>query len=246
MGRSRSHRRRRAGGRAKAGRKLAAAILLALATAILLYLRSTGGALGDLAGGLLGQPTAAPGQAHAPATALPAQPGAAAQPQADGRALLGADYPRRPEGLERAQVLKVIDGDTLDVQLGGQEVRLRLIGLDTPESVDPRQPVECFGVEASNRAKELLGSQVVLLEADPGQDERDRFGRLLRFVWLEDGRLFNLEMIAQGYAFEYTYANPYKYQAAFRLAEQRARENRLGLWAPTTCNGERRPAEKGG
>jgi micrococcal nuclease len=153
-------------------------------------------------------------------------------------------YPQLPAGLQVGQVTDVVDGDTLDVDIGGEQVRLRLIGIDTPESVDPRRPVECYGVEASNKANELLGGQMVYLEPDPSQDERDRFGRLLRFVWLADGRLFNLEMIAQGYAYEYTYDAKYKYQAEFRAAQAQAQTQQLGLWSPTTCNGEQgRPAQ---
>jgi micrococcal nuclease len=150
----------------------------------------------------------------------------------------------QPPGLPTATVVEVIDGDTVDVRLDGQVVRLRLIGIDTPEVVDPRQPVQCFGREASAKAHALLDGQTVALEADPTQDDRDRYGRLLRYVWLPDGRPFNLEMIAQGYAFEYTYDLPYKYQAQFQQAERVAREQGRGLWSPATCNGERRPAQE--
>jgi micrococcal nuclease len=153
-------------------------------------------------------------------------------------------YPERPSGLRSGQVTDVVDGDTVDVDLGGEEVRLRLIGINTPESVDPRRPVECYGREASDKAKELLSGQTVYLEPDPSQDERDRYGRLLRFVWLEDGRMFNLEMVAQGYAYEYTYESKYKYQAEFRAAQAGAEANELGLWSSETCGGEPgRPAE---
>jgi micrococcal nuclease len=139
----------------------------------------------------------------------------------------------------------VIDGDTLDVRLDSQVVRLRLIGINTPEVVDPRRPVECFGREASTKAHELLDGQTVMVEADPSQGDADRFGRLLRYVWLDDGRLFNREMIAQGYAFEYTYNLPYIYQAAFKQAERDAREAERGLWSSQACGGEQRPAEAG-
>jgi micrococcal nuclease len=121
----------------------------------------------------------------------------------------------QPADRAAAAVVRVIDGDTVDVRLDGQVVRMRLIGIDTPEVVDPRQSVQCFGREASNKAHELLDGQTVALEADPSQDDKDRYGRLLRYVWLSDGRLFNQEMVAQGYAFEYTYDLPYKYQAEF-------------------------------
>ncbi|HEX9370404.1 MAG TPA: thermonuclease family protein, partial [Roseiflexaceae bacterium] len=130
-------------------------------------------------------PTASPSSDEAGAPASPAAaPG-------------GPASIAQPEGLPSAAVVEVIDGDTVDVRLNGAVVRIRLIGIDTPEVVDPRRPVECFGREASTRAHELLDGQTVALEADPSQDDRDRYGRSLRYLWLPDGRLFNLEMIAQ-------------------------------------------------
>lgn len=147
-----------------------------------------------------------------------------------------------PEGLERAIVINVADGDTIEVSLGGVIERVRLIGVDTPETSHPSRPVECFGREAAAFTRAMLDGQTVLLEADPSQDNRDRFNRLLRFVWLPDGRLANYQIIAQGYGFEYTFRAPYRYQAQFKAAERAAREARAGLWAPETCNGERVPA----
>lgn len=152
-------------------------------------------------------------------------------------------YPAMPKGLTKAQVTKVVDGDTFDVALGGDTVRVRLIGMNTPESVDPRRVVECFGKEASARAKKLLAGQTVYLEEDPSQDSIDQYGRILRFAWFSDGRMFNLQMIAEGYAFEYTYNMPYKYQREFMAAEQEADRASRGLWSPQTCNGERKPAQ---
>jgi micrococcal nuclease len=149
-----------------------------------------------------------------------------------------------PADLPTAVVVRVIDGDTVDVHLDGQVVRLRLIGIDTPEVVDPRRPVECFGREASAKAHALLDGQTVAVEADPSQGDADRYGRLLRYIWLPNGHLFNLEMVAQGYAFEYTYDVPYAYQATFRQAERDAREAQRGLWSPQACAGEHRPAEE--
>jgi micrococcal nuclease len=142
-----------------------------------------------------------------------------------------------PAGTERATVTRVIDGDTIDVRLNNQVVRIRLIGIDTPETVDPRTAVQCFGKEASNYATELLSGQTVGLEADSSQGDKDTYGRLLRYIWLTDGRLFNLQTIAAGYAHEYTYRLPYKYQAQFKDAERHAREAAIGLWSPDTCGG---------
>jgi micrococcal nuclease len=162
---------------------------------------------------------------------VPARPGGGGQP---------AGYPARPPGLPQARVVRVVDGDTVDLAPCG---RVRLIGIDTPETVDPRRPVQCFGREAAAKATELLEGQTVFLEPDPTQGERDRHGRLLRYVWLADGRLVNLELVAQGYAHEYTYAAPYTYQDAFQRAQREAREQGRGLWAPETCAGNTaRPA----
>lgn len=137
-----------------------------------------------------------------------------------------------------AQVARVVDGDTVDVQFAdGRAERLRLIGMNTPETVDPRKPVQCFAREASAHAHELLDGQAVTLDGDPSQDIRDRYGRTLAYVWLPDGSLFNRRMIAEGFAHEYTYRVPYLYQADFKAAERSAREQQLGLWSQVTCNG---------
>lgn len=137
------------------------------------------------------------------------------------------------------RVVKVVDGDTVDVDIDGKVERLRLIGIDTPETVDPRKAVQCFGKEASNKAKELLNGQSVSLESDGTQGERDKYKRLLRYVFLPDGTNFNLYMISEGYAHEYTYDKPYKYQADFKQAEIDARNGNRGLWNPDTCNGNK-------
>ncbi len=133
-------------------------------------------------------------------------------------------------------VIKVVDGDTLAVNMNGKKVTLRLIGIDTPETVDPRKPVECFGVEASNKAKELLTGKSVRIEQDSTQGELDKYDRLLAYVYLEDGLFFNEYMIEEGYAYEYTYNTPYKYQAEFKEAELFARSAEKGLWAAGVCD----------
>jgi len=127
-------------------------------------------------------------------------------------------------------VTKVVDGDTIHVLINGTNQTIRLIGIDTPEVVDPRKPVQCFGKEASSRAKLLLTGKMVRLEDDPTQGDKDKYGRLLRYVFLEDGTNFNKKMITDGYAHEYTYNLPYKYMEEFRRYEREARENRKGLW----------------
>ena len=95
---------------------------------------------------------------------------------------------------ETARVTRVVDGDTLVVNIAGQEERVRLIGVDTPETVHPQKPVEYFGKEASAFTKGIAEGQSVRLEADPQNTNRDKYRRLLRYVYLPDGRLLNAEM----------------------------------------------------
>ncbi len=135
-------------------------------------------------------------------------------------------------------VTKVVDGDTLAINMDGKSQTLRLIGLDTPETVDPRKPVQCFGVEASNKAKSILTGQQVHIETDPTQDTYDKYNRLLVYVFLKNGTLFNKMMVEEGYGHEYTYNAPYKYQSEFKTAENNARANEKGLWANGVCNQE--------
>jgi len=135
-------------------------------------------------------------------------------------------------------VTSVVDGDTIKINIDGIIKTLRLIGIDTPETVDPRKPVQCFGKEASSKAKELLSGKKVRIEKDPTQGELDKYGRTLTYVYREDGLFYNKYMIEQGYAHEYTYKLPYKYQAEFKQAQKLAQTNLVGLWSPNTCNGD--------
>ncbi len=132
-------------------------------------------------------------------------------------------------------VTKVTDGDTLQVDINGTTERVRLIGINTPETVDPRRDVQCFGKEASERMKDLAYKKLVRLENDPSQDTRDTYGRLLAYVYLEDGQMLNKKMIADGYAYEYTYIKPYLYQTEFRELQTLARTSKRGLWADNAC-----------
>jgi micrococcal nuclease len=131
----------------------------------------------------------------------------------------------------------VVDGDTIHVLLNNKDVTIRMIGIDTPETVDPRKPVQCFGKEASNHAHQLLDGTTVYLEQDSSQGDYDKYNRLLSYIWMSDGRLFNQVMIAEGYAFEYTYNLPYNYQTQFKDAQRNAQDQQIGLWSPNTCNG---------
>lgn len=134
------------------------------------------------------------------------------------------------------EIMKVIDGDTVQVKINGKSEVVRLIGIDTPESVDPRKPVQCFSIEATQRAKELLPTgKRVTLESDPTQGDKDKYNRLLRYIFLEDGTNFSKSMISDGYAHEYTFQVPYRYMEVFKETETEAREAKRGLWADDAC-----------
>jgi len=132
-------------------------------------------------------------------------------------------------------VTKVVDGDTIEVDIDGKREKIRIIGINSPETVDPRREVECFGKEASAKAKELLSGQKVRLENDISQAERDKYNRLLRYVFLSNGMDFGKIMIQQGYAYEYTYDLPYKYQKEYKEAQQLAQTSNIGLWSDGVC-----------
>ncbi len=126
------------------------------------------------------------------------------------------------------KVVKVIDGDTIEISIRGKTENVRLLAIDTPETVDPRKPVQCFGREASNKMKSFVDGKYIKLIDDRTQGNRDKYRRLLRYVY--DGKIFiNREMVAQGYAFSYK-QYPTKYLNEFNKLEQQAREKNLGLW----------------
>ena len=134
-------------------------------------------------------------------------------------------------------VVSVVDGDTIKVRMSGRVESVRLIGIDAPETNAPGRPVQCFGPEATAKAKEVLAGKAVRLEYDESQGRRDRFDRLLAYAWVDDV-LYNEWVIRQGYAREFTYSAPYRYQATFKAAEAEARAAGRGLWAAETCGGK--------
>ncbi|MEX1997648.1 MAG: thermonuclease family protein, partial [Candidatus Andersenbacteria bacterium] len=119
----------------------------------------------------------------------------------------------------QATVARVIDGDTIELSTGE---RVRYIGVDTPETVDPRTAPQCLGKEASNKNKELVEGKAVTLEKDVS--ETDRYGRLLRYVYV-DGKMINEALVAEGFAKASSYPPDVKHQEKFRAAEQSARNN---------------------
>ena len=136
--------------------------------------------------------------------------------------------PPVPAGLQEALVVNVVDGDTIDVQIDGRKQRVRYIGIDTPETVDPRRPVGCFGKEASDRNRELVDGRTVGLERDVS--ETDDFDRLLRYVWLGD-RMVNATLVEEGYALASTYPPDVKHAELFAELQSEARDAGRGLWS---------------
>lgn len=139
-----------------------------------------------------------------------------------------------------ALVVRVVDGDTIEVRIdGGSEIeKIRLLGINTPESVDPRRPVQCFGKEASKFAKQLMEGKRITLKEDVQADDRDKYGRLLRNILLEDGTDVNALLIKEGYAYAYvSFPLNKDRKAEMRRLEQEARTAKRGLWSPETCDG---------
>lgn len=135
-----------------------------------------------------------------------------------------------------AQLIRVVDGDTIAVEISGKEQTVRLIGIDTPETKRPGVPVECGGPQATASLERLLAdSKRVRLVADPGQDRRDRYGRLLRYV--ETGGLdVGKEQIKRGWAAPYTYDSPPRRTARYQRAADRAAAKSRGVWR--ACGGD--------
>jgi endonuclease YncB( thermonuclease family) len=125
---------------------------------------------------------------------------------------------------EHTKVVRVVDGDTIEIE-GGQKVRY--IGIDTPETVSPGKPVQCYGKEATEKNKQLVEGQEIDMEKDVS--EKDSFGRLLRYVYV--GTTFvNHYLVEQGFAYAATFPPDVKFQDMFVEAQQEAREGKLGLW----------------
>ena len=153
-----------------------------------------------------------------------------------------------PPGHEIGEVTRVVDGDTIEVRItarvdgpGAGEARIggsydvRLIGIDTPESVKPNSPVECFGREASAAAKALLEGSDVRLVKDV--EETDRYDRLLRYVYLGH-ELANARLVVNGYAAAYTYPPNVRHADLFVALQREASQEQRGLWSPQTCSGK--------
>jgi micrococcal nuclease len=152
-----------------------------------------------------------------------------------------------PSGYESGEVTRVVDGDTIEVRVTGRvdgpgagdarvgaSHHVRLIGIDTPESVNPNSPVECFGLESSAAAEALLEGREVKLVKDV--EEADRYERLLRYVYLGQEQA-NARLVVNGYAAAYTYPPNVRHSELFVALQRDARDDQRGLWSSESCNG---------
>jgi len=137
----------------------------------------------------------------------------------------------RGDSSGQAQVVRVIDGDTIVVSLDGSDEPIRLIGINTPETVDPRRPAECYGAEASARTKSLL-PQGTAIRIERDAELRDRYDRLLAYVRRSSDDLFvNLSLVKDGFALAYPFPPNTAHQREFSAAERAARSASAGLWS---------------
>lgn len=137
-----------------------------------------------------------------------------------------------PPDDSKHEVLSVIDGDTITIGTTAGSLKVRIIGIDTPETVHPSKPVEFGGPEASNRAKELLEGQNIIIhyDPDPKHGKWGKYKRLLAYIDLPDGRDFGLVMIQEGFARAYP-KYPFSRQESYLKAEEIAKHNKTNIWA---------------
>ncbi len=138
-------------------------------------------------------------------------------------------------------VTRIIDWDTIEIMSWWIIEKVRLIWIDSPETVNPRNSIECYGPEASAKMTELLLNKKVILKTDHTQNDKDIFNRLLRYVYTEDGIFINERFVKNWYAKEYTYRTKYQYQSDFKSAELYARNNKLWQWADGLCENNNTP-----
>jgi micrococcal nuclease len=160
-----------------------------------------------------------------------------------------ATFSQESGGYEEATVRRVIDGDTIDVLITGRVdgpgaglttvgrvYRVRLLGIDTPETVKPNTPVQCYGHQASSATTALLQGRKVRLVKDI--EETDQYDRLLRYVYM-GSEMANARLVVNGYAFVLTYPPNVRHSDFFVNLARQARRSNAGLWSPDTCNGTR-------
>ena len=126
-------------------------------------------------------------------------------------------------------VSRFVDGDTIGVNVNGKEEKVRLVGVDTPETHKPNTPVQCYGIAAAAFTKNSLTNQKFRLVSDSLSTDRDRYNRLLRYIYLTDGTNFNEKLVKDGYAFYYPYF-PFTQSDQFAADQATAISAHKGLW----------------
>jgi micrococcal nuclease len=144
----------------------------------------------------------------------------------------GGDAPASAAAAAEGRVVRVVDGDTVIVRLDGEARRVRLLGVDAPESVTPDRPVECWGPQAAAAARRLMPEgAAVTVATDPSQGDEDRYGRLLAEVTVGDaGETVNVALVREGAAEVFRGDGRGRLQPALRAAEREARDAGRGLW----------------
>ena len=156
----------------------------------------------------------------------------------DQEARLGISDHSRESGNkipEKRLVIRVIDGDTIVVS---PNEKVRLIGVDTPETVHPKKAVQCFGKDAKEFTRSMVERRIIHLvldESNAARNHKDRYGRTLAYVYFDDGTMLNAELIRRGYAHAYT-RFPFRHVVEFRQLERIARSQAVGLWASCQLN----------
>ena len=170
-------------------------------------------------------------------TAAALEAGSAAYPGARG-GISEQSRESRDEIPEKRLVVRVIDGDTIVVS---PNEKVRLIGVDTPETAHPTKAVQCFGKDAkefTRRTVERKSIRLVLDASNGARNHKDRYGRTLAYVYFDDGTMLNAELIRRGYAHAYT-RFPFRHVVEFRQLERIARSQAVGLWASCPLNASR-------
>lgn len=148
--------------------------------------------------------------------------------------LAGIGY-YKPTTTDCYNVIYYYDGDTIQIDLNGKKEKVRLLGIDTPEmNYDSDKKPDCYAKEASEQLKKIIGNSCVQIKADQLAGEKDKYGRLLLYLYLPDNTFVNMQMVKQGHAFSYIYSDN-QYKQEFEQAQQEAKSKQLGLWGKN-CN----------
>jgi micrococcal nuclease len=139
--------------------------------------------------------------------------------------LFGEDY-----GRKTYKVVGVADGDTIDIEINDKKERVRLMGIDAPETIKPFGAPDCYGRESYEKTKEMLLGKYIVLQSDESTNNNDASKIPLMYAILEDGTDFNKFMIGEGFAYEFSSDKPYKFQKEYKAIEAEAKNMKKGLW----------------